>query len=310
MSLRGELPKGYYIQWLITFNPWAHCWLKSRFFDNPDENTLAMTTTYKCNEFLSAEDIALYDGVEKINPDLYKVIGLGEWGLGEGQYFKEWSEQKHVVDPFEIPKSWVKFRAMDFGMAKPSAVLWFAVDYDGNIFVYRELYTWNGKPNEGTGETAAQVGKKICQLEKSDENISYGVLDSACWQRNGVTGVTIAEAINNELYAAKLVTFGKSSKGRLEGANAIKERLIGNQMADETYKPAIYFFKNCVHCLRTLPMIGHDKRNPELPDTNGEDHLMDAICYGLMSRPYAPTKIKSIIRDGYRREESPSAWSN
>ncbi len=239
MSLRGELPKGYYIQWLITFNPWAHCWLKSRFFDNPDENTLAMTTTYKCNEFLSAEDIALYDGVEKINPDLYKVIGQGEWGLGEGQYFKEWSEQKHVVEPFEIPKSWVKFRAMDFGMAKPSAVLWFAVDYDGNIFVYRELYTWNGKPNEGTGETAAQVGKKICQLEKSDENISYGVLDSACWQRNGVTGVTIAEAINSELYAAKLVTFGKSSKGRLEGANAIKERLIGNQMADGTYKPSL-----------------------------------------------------------------------
>ena len=43
---------------------------------------------------------------------------------------------------------------MDFGQAKPYAVLWFAVDFDGNLYAYRELYGWGGKPNVGTGETA------------------------------------------------------------------------------------------------------------------------------------------------------------
>ena len=43
-SLRGQLPEGYYIQWIISFNPWdAGCWIKSRFFDQQNDNVLAMT---------------------------------------------------------------------------------------------------------------------------------------------------------------------------------------------------------------------------------------------------------------------------
>ena len=272
-SFRGKMPEGYFVQFTILFNPWdANSYLKRKFFDVRDEDIFAITTTYKCNEWLSDADHKYYAKMKEIDPERYKVEGDGEWGLAAGQYFSQWRNYLHVVEPFEIPEGWTKFRAMDFGMARPSAVLWFAVDYDGNIYIYRELYTWNGRPNEGSGETAGQLGKKIAQLEKPEENISYGVLDSACWTRNGVTGETIAEAVNNELYRAKLVTFGKSSKGRLEGANAFKERLLGNQMADGSYKPAIYFFKNCFHCIRTIPMIGHDKRNPELPDTDSEDH--------------------------------------
>ena len=75
--------------------------------------------------------------LEKTNPELYRVVGLGQWGRGEGQFFKEWRSDLHIVKPFAIPKDWVKFRSMDWGMAKPYAVLWFAVDYDGNIFCYR-----------------------------------------------------------------------------------------------------------------------------------------------------------------------------
>ena len=309
-SLRGELPEGYYIQLLITFNPWdSACFLKGRFFDAPHDNVLAMTTTYKQNEWLSAEDLEMFEEMKRTDPQRYKVAGEANWGIASGQFFKEWNEKLHVITAFEIPNDWVKFRAMDWGMAKPYAVLWFAVDYDGNIFVYRELYGWGGKPNVGTGETASQVGKRIAQLEKPEENISYGVLDNACWARNGVTGETIAEAINNELYASNLVTFGKSSKGRIEGANAIKERLIGNRMKDGSQKPALYFFTNCIHSIRTIPMLGFDKHNAETYDTQGEDHITDALAYGLLSRPFAPTKIKPVIRDRYRHKEKPTNWS-
>ena len=275
----------------------SECWLKERFFDNPDKNTLSMTTTYKCNEFLSEVDIALYDSVAKTNPELYRVIGAGEWGLGEGQFFKEWRSDLHIVKPFAIPKDWVKFRSMDWGMAKPYAVLWFAVDYDGNIYCYRELYGYGGKANVGTGETASQVGKKIAQLEKPEENVSYGVLDNACWARTGVTGETIAEAINNELYKAGLVTFGKSSKGRVEGANAIKERLIGNEMKDGSYKPALYFFENCVHAIRTIPMLGFDKYNPETYDTQGEDHCF--VAGTLITTKRGDIPIEEVTTDDF-----------
>ena len=252
-SLRGQLPEGYYIQWILTFNPYsASSWLKARFFDKPSENVLAMTTTYKCNEWLSENDLALFREIERTDPDRAKVVCEGMWGIESGQYFSMWRESLHVVKPFEIPREWVKFRSMDFGQAKPYAVVWFAIDYDGNAFVYRELYGWGGKPNVGTGETARQIGEKIVELETRDEGLLYGVLDSACWARSGVTGPTIAEELNAVLIKKGLVSFMPSSKGRLEGANAFKQRLIGNKNSAGEYVPAIRFFTTCLHTARKV----------------------------------------------------------
>lgn len=311
-SLRGQLPDGYYIQWIITFNPWdAGCFLKARFFDTQSDNVLAMTTTYKCNEWLSDADKAMFEEMRVIDPERYKVAGEGQWGLAEGQFFKQWRESLHVVTPFEIPKNWLRFRSMDWGSARPYACHWWAVDYDGNLWCYRELYGWGGKPNVGTGETAKQVGARIAELEPKDEKVSYGVLDNACWANLGVTGPSLAEELNAELYAHGIVTFGKCSKGRIDGANALKERLIGNLQEDGSYKPAIFFFSNCVHLIRTLPMLAHDKHKPETYDTQGEDHAVDSAVYACMSRPWAPTKAKATSSriDGWVEHKPRSAWT-
>ena len=107
-----------------------------------------------------------------------------------------------------------------------------------------------------------------------------------------------------------LVTFGKSSKGRIEGANALKSRLLGNKMKDGTYKPAIYFFSNCIHAIRTIPMLAHDKSKPETYDTNGEDHCCDSVVYAALSRPWTPAKPKTADNyDHWEQERSNSAWS-
>ena len=267
-SLRGHLPAGYYIQWLLTFNPWdSGSWLKRRFFDTAAENVLAMTTTYQCNEWLSAADLQMFEEMKTSDPERYKVAGLGEWGLAGGQFFKGWRSDLHVVEPFAIPAGWLRFRAMDWGSARPYAVLWFAVDYDNRIYVYRELYGWGGKPNVGTGETAKEVGERICALESRRESVRYGVLDSACWASTGVTGPTVAEELNRVLYDHHLVTFGKCSKGRAAMANQIKQRLLGQRQKDGSFKPALYFFASCLHAI-----LGYDKHNPEDYDTQGEDH--------------------------------------
>ncbi len=311
-SLRGILPEGYYIQWLITFNPYsASSWLKSRFFDKQSENVLAMTTTYKNNEWLSENDLALFKEIEITDPERAKVVCNGDWGLEGGQYFSMWRDTLHVVKPFEIPRDWVKFRSMDFGIARPYAVVWFAVDYDGDLYVYRELYGWGGKPNVGTGETAKQIAEKILKLETREENLRYGVLDSACWARTGVTAPTIEEELNTVLIRKGLVAFMPSTKGRLECANAFKQRLIGNQLKDGSYKPAIKFFSTCIHCIRTIPMIGYDKHKPELPDTDAEDHAYDAVAYGCTSRPFLPVRKGSYKnRDAWSEEEKErSVWT-
>lgn len=270
---------------------------------------MAITTDYTCNEFLSDEDREMYEDIERTDPDRAKVVCFGDWGIETGQYFNTWRENKHVVAPFEIPKEWIRFRSMDFGQAKPYAVIWFAIDFDGNMYAYRELYGWGGKPNVGTGETAKQIGERIVGLETPDEGLSYGVLDSACWAKTGVSGPTIEEELNKVLIEHKLVPFMKSSKGRLEGADAFKQRLIGNTMEDGTTKPAIYFFSTCIHCIRTIPAIGHDKHKPELPDTNAEDHALDAILYSCMSRPWKPVRAKKKTEREQKEPARRSAWT-
>ncbi len=62
MSIRGELPPGYFKQHIVTFNPWSdRHWLKKRFFDVGDEDVLAITTNYLCNEFLGDDDKKVFE---------------------------------------------------------------------------------------------------------------------------------------------------------------------------------------------------------------------------------------------------------
>lgn len=90
--------------------------------------------------------------------------------------------------------------------------------------------------------------------------------------------------------------FNPSVKGREQVAEEIRLRLEGYRDNEGRQIPGIYFFSTCVHLIRTLPSITHDKYNPEKYDTNCEDHAVDAIGYGLLSRPYRPAQSKNLIR--------------
>ena len=69
-----------------------------------------------------------------------KQLLEGDWDIKEGAAFTEFDRNIHVVEPFSIPRNWVKFRACDYGYGSYSGVLWFAVSPDEQIIIYRELY--------------------------------------------------------------------------------------------------------------------------------------------------------------------------
>ncbi len=81
--IRGEMPEGLFKQITLTFNPWSHTtWIKRRFFDHaPDDDILAMTTNYTCNEWLDEADLRRFERMKVENPDRYRVAGLGDWGV-------------------------------------------------------------------------------------------------------------------------------------------------------------------------------------------------------------------------------------
>lgn len=152
MSIRGQLPPGLFHQFILTFNPWSdRHWLKARFFDNPDENTLAITTNYMMNEFLSESDIRLYEIMKERYPRRYRIEGLGEWGIAEGLIFENWHEEDFDIDEL-IEKNrgkrterglsaFVQCCGIDFGYTDATAFTAMYVDRkDYKIYIYFELY--------------------------------------------------------------------------------------------------------------------------------------------------------------------------
>jgi PBSX family phage terminase large subunit len=301
LRLRGQSP--YYKQIMISFNPISSMhWLKGFFFDRDMESRTICHTTYKDNKWIDEDYAKVLEGLKTTNPQGYKVYCLGEWGVYEGQFFSMWDREKHVVKPFDIPKSWTRVRAMDWGSYRPYAVTWYAIDYDGRAWLYRELYGYGGKANLGTKETAQQVARKIKEIEKAaEETTVYGVADPACWIKTGSSGPSIAED-----FALEGVVFAKADNDRLQGWEQVKIRLVG---IDD--KPWLTVFSTCQHTIRTLPIMMHDKTKPEDMDSDLEDHLADSIRYFCTSRPWKPihAEEKKKPRDYFKEvKEEVKSW--
>ena len=196
----------------------------------------------------------------------------GDWDIKEGAAFTEFNRDIHVVEPFHIPHNWVKFRSCDYGYGSFSAVLWFAVSPSEQLIVYRELYV--------SKVLATDLADMINELEAEDGNIKYGVLDSSLWHKRGDTGPSLAEQMI--MRGCRFRPSDRSKGSRVSGKNEIHRRL---QVDEYTEEPRIVFFDTCTNMVSQLPAIPLDKKNPEDVDTRAEDHLYDALRYGIMSRP-------------------------
>lgn len=85
LSLRGQMPEHLWKEITLTLNPWSSThWIKKRFYDTPDDNVCALTTSYLCNEFLDDVDRAIFDKMRRTNKRRFYIEGLGEWGLSDG----------------------------------------------------------------------------------------------------------------------------------------------------------------------------------------------------------------------------------
>jgi hypothetical protein len=201
-----------------------------------------------------------------------KQLLEGNWDINEGAAFPEFNRDVHVVESFDIPDTWVKFRACDYGYGSYTGVLWFAVAPDEQLIVYREMYV--------SKVTATDLADMILDVEKHDGGIRYGVLDSSLWHNRGDTGPSLAEQMI--MKGCRWRPSDRSRGSRVAGKNELHRRL---QVDEFTEKPRLVFMDNCTNTIAQIPSIPLDKRNPEDVDTNAEDHLYDALRYGVMTRP-------------------------
>ena len=201
-----------------------------------------------------------------------KQLLEGSWDLNEGAAFPEFNPKLHITEPFDIPDSWVRFRACDYGYGSNTGVLWFAVvPKSEQLIVYRELYT--------SKVTAVDLADMILE-EEAGERIRYGVLDSSLWHKRGDTGPSLAEQMIRR--GCRWRPSDRSAGSRISGKNEIHRRLKVDPYSEE---PGLIFFNSCRNTIAQIPSIPLDKKDPEDVDTKSEDHLYDALRYGVMTRP-------------------------
>lgn len=200
-----------------------------------------------------------------------KQLLEGNWDVAEGAAFSEFNRRLHTIEPFDIPSSWPRFRAADYGYSSYSGILWFAIAPSGQLIVYRELYV--------SKVLAEDLADQVLEAEYG-EKIRYGVLDSSLWHKRGDTGPSIAERMI--LKGCRWRPADRSRGSRIAGKNEIHRRL---QVDEYTAEPRMVIFQNCRNLISQLPSIPLSKTNPEDVDTHSEDHLYDALRYGVMTRP-------------------------
>lgn len=309
--MRGanELPKRMY----LTCNPGGvgHDWVKRLFIDKEYRNSehaddyLFIPARVYDNKALIEKDKGYVSMLENLPEDLRKAWLEGDWNIFAGQFFKEFRDDIHVCEPFEIPNHWNRYCSIDYGLDM-FACLWYARDPQGNVFIYKELHEDN------------LIVSEACQRWKENnagDKIKSIFAPVDLWNRRNDTGRSAFD-----IFLEHGMVLVKSNNNRINGWLAVKDWIRVKESRDEltgeTVKTSsLRIFCNCRTLIKYLPSVQMDSRKPNDVATEPHiyTHIVDALRYFciMWTRPSREPKtiknqheqhIAKIIRKKRQRE--------
>lgn len=290
-SIRGECPPHLWKQITLTFNPWNEKhWLKRRFFDAPDPDVLALTTTYMCNEWLDQKDLALFEKMKRNNPRRYAVAGLGGWGIVDGLVYENWKEQ-----PFEL-------------ISKADYLLLDEAERTAKDWVFREDISTRcgldfGYTNDPTAAPVMFLDTKNSRLYVWDELYETGLSNRKIYERLRSMG-----------YGKELFTADSAEPKSIDELRYLGMRVKAAKKGKDSIANGIQWIQNlqiiihprCVNFLTEISNYTWDKdrfgKKLNVPiDTF--NHLMDAMRYALeadiIGCPSAGINHDTSLRGGF-----------
>ena len=253
----------------------GHAWVKARFVDPAPAGEIFevelpggrkitrqyIRSTVYDNVFLLREDPAYIDRLMSLPEKQRKALLDGNWNIFDGVRFTSFDENTHVIDPFELPQGWRRYRAMDYGLDR-LACLWVAVDGERNAYVYKAISISN------------LIISDACKAIKdmTDEEIYATLAPPDLWSRDQVTGKSRAMQ-----FADFGVPLLKVSNDRAAGWSAVDELLKVN----ENGRAKLKIFRNCRDLIKNLPQLQIDPKKPDdvLTEPHDITHDPDALRY-------------------------------
>ena len=213
----------------------------------------------------------------------------GDWDVYAGQYCSEWRRDLHVIEPFQIPDWWQRYRAIDYGLDR-LACIWAAFDELGNAYVYRELCV---------SDTIVSDAARMI-LSAGDEPIAATFMPSDLMGRSSQTGVSIYETFSSAGLQGTPV-----SNQRVPGWLNLKEWLHPVVNENGVKVPRLRIFSTCTELIKCIPLLRFaEKGDPSDASTEPHDitHAPDALRYLMDGRPRAGERP---VEDRHHRQPVP-----
>ena len=262
----------------FTANPGGvgHSFIKNIFIDkkyendeNPDDYEFIQALVFD-NNVLMETNPEYVKQLETLPDDLKQAHLYGNWDAFAGQFFNEFDRKVHVIQPFEIPAHWPRFRTLDYGLDM-LACYYVALSPSGESYFYKEVYQ--------SDLIVSDAAKAIKEVQ--NEEIKDTFAPSDLWNRRQETGASASE-----LFYKNGVPLTKANNNRIQGWLSVKEALKPQKNEFEEMKPKMYIFSTCLNLIRCLPQLQHDKKNPN--DVANEPHELthapDAVRYYFSGR--------------------------
>ncbi len=234
------------------------------------------------NPFLNEREVA------KLTASLSKEeLDARRYGLfagASGLVYSEFNESIHVIEPFDVPHEWYDNISIDPGLKNPLSCHWYAVDYDGNVYVIAEHY----EADKDIVYHSDQI-KKICnQLcwPRDREGRVQALIDSAANQKTLASAKNVTELFYD--YGIKVNP--RVNKDMFSGIQRVKSYLKNAQG-----QARLFIFANCTNMIREIKSYFWQTNDKPV---KRDDHAMDDLRYYIMSRPDAPRMAitKSLVQ--------------
>ena len=244
--------------------------------DKNDPEVWTETMEWADNPFLSKKEILSMS--KTFSEEELESRRYGKFVQNGGMVYSEFDENENVIEPFEIPEDWQDAISIDPGLHNPLSAHFYAVDFDGNVYVVAEHYA--------AGQTAEFHANKIKEIAerlhwKKDGNGFYrAYIDSAAKQRTLSSNKNVVELF----YENGIVTNPNVNKDLFAGISVVK-----SYIKNAEGRRRLFIFKNCVNLLREIK--GYWWGDDDAP-IKKDDHCLDELRYYLMTKPKKKEKTQ------------------
>ncbi|MBE7075718.1 MAG: hypothetical protein E7375_01445 [Clostridiales bacterium] len=244
--------------------------------DKQDNQVWYETMEWADNPYLSKKEVE--NMTKTMSAQEIENRRYGKFVQNGGMVYSEFDESVNVVEPFNIPRDWQDNISIDPGLHNPLSAHFYAVDFDGNVYVVAEHYQAQ-KTVEYHASKIKEIAKTL-DWHTDEKGYLTALIDSAAKQRTLASEKNVVELF----YEQGIKVNANVNKDLFSGISVVKSYLKNAEG-----KSKLFIFKTCTNLIREIKNYWWGDGDVPLKK---DDHSLDELRYYLMTKPLNKERLE------------------